>query len=77
MSDAMSFTELAEQCVELLPARTVLSLLRGGTAESSGAQGTHGTDGQSIPGTTMWALVFGYDRSGSGDSGGDAGNMNR
>ncbi|MBV8541179.1 MAG: hypothetical protein JO364_00140 [Pseudonocardiales bacterium] len=68
MSDAMSFAELAEQCVELLPARTVLSILRAGTAGDAGAAGepgTHGAHGESIPGTTWWVL-FGYDQSGSG-----------
>jgi hypothetical protein len=62
MSDAMSFAELAAQHVELLPARTVLSLVRAGTP---GEQGSHGSDGASIPGTTMWALFGGYDQSGS------------
>lgn len=42
MSDAMSFAELAEQYVELLPARTVLSLWHvstGGNTNSSGGTG--------------------------------------
>jgi hypothetical protein len=67
MSDAMSFAELAAQHVELLPARTVLSLVRAGTP---GEQGSRGSDGASIPGTTMWALFGGYDQSGSTTSSG-------
>jgi hypothetical protein len=64
MSDTMSFAELAEQYVGLLPARTVLSLWHTGPTGDAGAPGgpgTPGADGQSIPGTTWWFL-FGYDR---------------
>ena len=70
MSDAMSFAELTEHYVELLPARTVLSLLRAGTGGdvgNSGEPGTRGADGPSIPGSTWWFL-FAYDRSGIGDA---------
>ncbi|MBV9160804.1 MAG: hypothetical protein JO309_09365 [Pseudonocardiales bacterium] len=63
MSDAMSFAELAEQYVELLPARTVLSMWRAGTGGHDGAPGTRGADGESVPGSTWW-FIFGYDRSG-------------
>lgn len=65
MPDTMSFAELAGQYVELLPARTVLSLWRAGTgnAGTSGDPGTRGANGQSIPGSPWWSL-FGYDRSG-------------
>jgi hypothetical protein len=66
MSGTMSFAELAEQYVGLLPARTVLSLWHAGPTGDVGAPGgpgTPGADGQSIPGTTWWFL-FGYDRSG-------------
>ena len=62
MPDTMSFAELAEQHVELLPARTVLSLWRAGTGVT-GEPGNHGTDGQSIP-SSPWGFIFGYDRSG-------------
>jgi hypothetical protein len=71
MPDPMSF---AEQHVELLPARTVLSLWHAGTvgkAGSPGEPGTPGANGESIPGSTWWWL-FGYNRSGSGFSLGDA-----
>ncbi|MGH3964084.1 MAG: hypothetical protein ACRDRY_12635 [Pseudonocardiaceae bacterium] len=46
MSDAMSFAELGEQHVELLPARTVLSLLS--ATGANGDPGTHGADGQGV-----------------------------
>jgi hypothetical protein len=42
MSDVLSFTELDGQHVELLPARTVLSMFVQGT---DGGQGSNGTDG--------------------------------
>lgn len=74
MSGAMSAAELTEQFVELLPARTVLSLfvqspwhadISGtGTAGAHGDPGTHGGNGQSIGNrpsigsAAMW-LLFG------------------
>jgi hypothetical protein len=51
MSDALSFAEIDGQHVELLPARTVLSLFHagagstGGDAGNGGAGGTSGTGG--------------------------------
>jgi hypothetical protein len=50
MSDALSFAEVDGQHVELLPARTVLSMFRavvggGGDAGNAGAGGTSGTGG--------------------------------
>ena len=62
MPDPMSFAELAEQHVELLPARTVLSLWRAG-AGPPGEPGTPGADGQGMPGS-FWRFFFDYDRSG-------------
>jgi hypothetical protein len=56
MSDALGFAEFDGQHVELLPARTVLSLFSAGDQGPNGSQGTAGSDGQSIPGTTMWSL---------------------
>jgi hypothetical protein len=63
MSEAMSSAELTEQLVELLPARTVLSLSVlslsgqspwhadiGGTTGAHGDPGIHGSNGQSIDG---------------------------
>ena len=43
MSDAVSFVEIKEQYVELLPARTVLSLLCGTTGTNTTGTGTTGT----------------------------------
>lgn len=64
MHDPMSSVDLAEQHVELLPARTVLSLWSadlGGDAGSPGESGNHGADGKSISGFS-WFFLFGYDR---------------
>lgn len=72
MSDAMSLTELAQQHVELLPARTVLSLWRAGIDGLPGDPGTPGTaggKGQSFSGTSMWALINGYTQSDPGGTG--------
>jgi hypothetical protein len=63
MSDAMSFAELSKQDVELLPARTVLSLLRAGTtgANNGGANngdpGTRGADGKSITKFAAFGII--------------------
>lgn len=54
MSDVLSFAEPAGQHMELLPARTLMSLFAPG-----GDPGTPGTGGQGIPGN-------GYSESGSG-----------
>ena len=65
MPDQMSFADLAEHHVELLPARTVLSLWHAdltGDAGVSGESGNHGADGKSVPGTSWWFL-FGSNRS--------------
>lgn len=59
MSDTMSFAEFGEQYVELLPARTVLSLLHAGTPGSNGDAGTHGSNGQGISRFTFFG-IFGY-----------------
>jgi hypothetical protein len=47
MSDALTFTELDGQHVELLPARTVLSMF---TQSTDGGQGNNGTDGMGLIG---------------------------
>jgi hypothetical protein len=69
MSDPMSLAELTEQHVELLPDRTVLSLMRaatGGSAGSPGEAGSAGANGKGIPGTTWMALLFPQHDAGSG-----------
>jgi hypothetical protein len=71
--------QLTEQHVELLPARTVLSLWRAGidgTAGAPGDPGTPGASGQSFSGPNMWALITGYTHSSSGTNVGDAGGKN-
>ena len=45
MSDALSFVEINGQHVELLPARTVMSLLHTGGGSDSGRGGNGGTGG--------------------------------
>lgn len=47
MSDALSFTEIDRQRIELLPARTLMSMLRadGGTTAGDGTGGSGGTAG--------------------------------
>jgi hypothetical protein len=60
MSDAVSFVEIKEQYVELLPARTVLSLLCGTTGTGTTGTGTTGTA------TTGTATTGGTGGAGSG-----------
>ncbi len=48
MPDAMSFAELGEQHVELLPARTVLSLWHGAINGPHGDPGNPGANGQGM-----------------------------
>ena len=45
MSDALSFAEIDGQRVELLPARTVMSMFSAGGAGRGGNGGTGGTGG--------------------------------
>lgn len=76
MSDAMSFAQLSDQCVELLPARTVLSTFHAGTA-ANGEPGTHGAKGQSVSKFSFLG-IFGWGggfnpTDNSGDDAGSAG----
>lgn len=57
MSDAMSFAEVGEQYVELLPARTVLSLLPAGIPGANGESGTPGAHGKSMSSFTLLGMV--------------------
>jgi hypothetical protein len=52
MSDPLTFAELEAQQVELLPARTVLSLF------SAGTPGTPGANGSATPGIPNISNVF-------------------
>ena len=47
MSDALSFTEISGQHVELLPARTVMSMFATGTGTGDGGQGAASDSGSS------------------------------
>jgi hypothetical protein len=59
MSDALSFTEIDGQHIELLPARTVLSLIgikTGGKEHCGGDGGTGGNGGAAYGGIGVQAL---------------------
>jgi hypothetical protein len=80
MSDALSFVEIDGQHVELLPARTVMSLLHtGGGGENSGrgGNGGHGGNGgQGRGGIGLNVLnidLFGDQTNSAGDGTGGAG----
>lgn len=67
MSDVMSFAEIHDQFVELLPARTVLSLLHAAQGGIIGAPGRPGARGAHGPGLVdyAWSGLFGNsDQSG-------------
>ncbi len=49
MSDVLTLTELNNQQVELLPARTVLSMLTLGPEGTSGANGANGSNSTGMP----------------------------
>jgi hypothetical protein len=65
MPDAISFADLDEQRVELLPARTVLSLLSAGTG-ALGEPDNGVSNGQQAARTT-WMVIFGYEPSSASD----------
>jgi hypothetical protein len=72
MSDAVSFAEIEEQHVELLPERTVMSLASmgagtGGTGGNTGGNGTGGTGTAVLSGIGL--LAPGTSAAGSGFGG--------
>lgn len=85
MSDALSFAEIESQQVELLPARTVLSVVAPcpppGTLAATGAAGTGlgggsgGTGGCGIPGlgSNLWSGAGASAGTGTGGVGGAGG----
>jgi hypothetical protein len=79
MSDALSFAEINGQHVELLPARTVMSLLRtGGENGGRGGNGGHGGNGGKGHGglglNVLNIDAFGDQTNSAGDgTGGDGG----
>jgi hypothetical protein len=82
MSDALSFAEIDGQHVELLPARTVMTLFRAcGCGESGGNGGTGGNGGSAQGGLGVNVLsglgVLGTGTASAGDaSGGNGGSAN-
>ena len=71
MSDALSFTEIDGQHVELLPARTVMSTFRAGGEE--GGDGGYGGNGGNAQGGVGVNVLSGLGVLGTGSaSGGDA-----
>ncbi len=69
MSDAMRLAELDGQNVELLPARTLLSLLSVVDLGIDGAPGTPGAPGPGIPGPDLLPLDLPTAMSDTGSAG--------
>jgi hypothetical protein len=59
MSEPMSHAELDAHIAELLPQRTVLSLLSLAGSARHGEPGTQHAQDHSIPSSTWW-MIFGY-----------------
>lgn len=58
MSDALSFTEIDRQHIELLPARTVMSMLRSAPSGDSGAtQGGTAPAGGPLKNVPFFAMI--------------------
>jgi hypothetical protein len=75
MSDVISFAELGEQHVELLPARTVLSMLHGAINGPFGGppgDNGHGTSKMNFLGMFGWGGSDSNYSQASGDSGSSA-----
>ena len=75
MSDVISFAELGEQHVELLPARTVLSMLHGAINGPFGGppgDNGHGTSKMNFLGLFGWGASDSSYSQASGDSGSSA-----
>lgn len=70
MSDALSFTEIDGQPVELLPARTVLSLFSAGGDGGLGGVGGKGGGGVGLNALDVNALGGGLNGAGDGTGGG-------
>ncbi len=69
MSDVMRLAELDGQNVELLPARTLLSLLSVVDLGIDGAPGTPGTPGPGTPGPDMLPIGLPTAMSDAGSTG--------
>ena len=69
MTDVMSFAALHDQLMELLPPRTVLSLLhpvRTGVIGVPGGSGNHGADGPGLIDTTWSELLSSSESASAG-----------
>ena len=80
MFDALSFGEIEDQRVELLPARTVLSMIRvksGGCVGGNGGTGGNGGEGEGGLGVNLLNIIL-FDEqhneaaNGTGGNGGSA-----
>jgi hypothetical protein len=69
MSDALSFAEVDGQCVELLPARTVLSLFTAGPVDSSTPTNGAAGGGAAAPAAAPAAVPATYAGDGGDGSG--------
>ncbi|MGH3833881.1 MAG: hypothetical protein ACRDRS_26155 [Pseudonocardiaceae bacterium] len=77
MSDALSFAEIDGQHVELLPARTVMSLFAagGGDTHNVGGNGGKGAGGIGVVASVLPITLFGNQSNGAGNgTGGPGGN---
>ena len=74
MSDAMSFVEIEGQHVELLPARTVLSLFATGGSRNGGAGGSGGNAQGGVGVNVLSGIgVLGTGSASGGDAAGGTG----
>jgi hypothetical protein len=78
MSDALSFVEIDDLHVELLPARTVMSMFRAGGGGGDGGAGGAGGTGQGGVGVNLLNInVLGTQGNAAGNGvGGDGGSAN-
>ncbi|MGH3825910.1 MAG: hypothetical protein ACRDQX_01850, partial [Pseudonocardiaceae bacterium] len=67
MSDALSFVEVEGQRVELLPARTVMSLFAAGGGTAVGGSGGHGAGGLGVVASVIPVTLFGTQSNSAGD----------
>jgi hypothetical protein len=72
MSDALSFVEIDGQHVELLPARTVMSMFHAGGHGGAGGNGQGGVGVNVLSGIGVLGTGVASGGDGSGGNGGDA-----
>ena len=71
MSDALSFVEIDGQHVELLPARTVMSMFHAGNHGGNGGNGQGGVGVNVLSGIGVLGTGVASGGDGSGGNGGD------